>query len=70
MPLFAKINNKEQLRYTAELFDGQMLYVWSVVGYNKWDTGHIYVALEAGGDGTDRRYIPLQLLIELGRFYR
>ncbi|HTG69263.1 MAG TPA: hypothetical protein VL921_08355 [Candidatus Udaeobacter sp.] len=70
MPLFAKINNKEQLRYTAELFDGQMLYVWSVVGYNKWDTGHIYVALEAGGDGSDRRYIPLQLLIELGHFYR
>ncbi|WP_419872777.1 hypothetical protein [Candidatus Pristimantibacillus sp. PTI5] len=68
--LFAKINNKEQLRYTAELFDGQMLYVWSVVGYNKWDSGQLYVALEAGEDGLDRRYIPVPLLIELGRFYR
>lgn len=69
-PLFAKINNKEQLRFTAELFDGQMLYVWSVVGYNKWDNGQIYVALESSEDGSDRRYIPLQLLIELGHFYR
>lgn len=68
--LFVKINSKEQLRYTAELFDGQMLYVWSVVGYNKWDTGQIYVALEAGEDGSDRRYIPLLLLIEQGHFYR
>ncbi|WP_169083382.1 hypothetical protein [Paenibacillus sp. PL91] len=68
--LFAKINNKEQLRYTAELFDGQMLYVWSVVGYNKWTTGPIYVALEADENGSDRRYIPLPLLIELGHFYR
>ncbi|NIK75307.1 hypothetical protein FHS15_000405 [Paenibacillus castaneae] len=69
--LFVKINNKEQLRYTAELFDAQMLYVWSVVGYNKWDTGQIYVALEAGDDGAnDRRYIPLLLLLELGHFYR
>lgn len=67
--LFVKINSKEQLRYTAELFDGQMLYVWSVVGYNKWDTGHIYVALEAGEDGSGRRYIPLFLLIEQGHFY-
>ncbi|MDQ8736776.1 hypothetical protein [Paenibacillus sp. LHD-38] len=68
--LFTKINNKEQLRYTAELFEGQMLYVWSVVGYNKWDSGQIYVALEAGEDGSDRRYIPVSLLIELGHFYR
>ncbi|MBD2870211.1 hypothetical protein [Paenibacillus arenilitoris] len=70
MPLFAQINKKEQLRYTAELFEGQMLYVWSVVGYNKWDTGQLYLALETGEDGSDRRYIPLPLLEELGRFYR
>jgi hypothetical protein len=68
--LFAHLNNKEQLRYTAELFDGQMLYVWSVVGYNKWSTGPIYVALETDENGSDRRYIPLTLLIELGHFYR
>jgi hypothetical protein len=69
-PLFALVNKKEQLRYTAELFDGQMLYVWSVAGYNKWDSGHIYMALEASEDGSDRRYIPLTLLTELGHFYR
>ncbi|RCW49353.1 hypothetical protein [Paenibacillus prosopidis] len=68
--LFAKINSKEQLRYTAELFEGQMLYVWSIVGYNKWDSGHLYLALEAGEDGSERRYVPLLLLIELGHFYR
>ncbi|OMF37034.1 hypothetical protein BK133_07430 [Paenibacillus sp. FSL H8-0548] len=68
--LFTKINSKEQLRYAAELFDGQMLYVWSVVGYNKWSSGHIYVALEAEEDSTIRRYIPVLLLLELGSFYR
>ncbi|WP_424768957.1 hypothetical protein [Paenibacillus sp. sgz302251] len=68
--LFKSLNNKEQLRYAAELFDGQMLYVWSVVGYNKWDNDHLYLALEEGLDGTERRYIPLQLLLELGHFYR
>ncbi|WP_138751979.1 hypothetical protein [Paenibacillus sinopodophylli] len=68
--LFTRINKKEQLRYSAELFDGQMRYVWSVVGYNKWDSGRIYVALETSEDGSDRRYIPAPLLIKLGSFYR
>lgn len=68
--LFNTLNNKEQLRYTAELFEGQMLYVWSVVGYSKWDSGHLYVALETDDAGTSRRYVPLLLLLELGRFYR
>lgn len=68
--LFVNINDKEQLRYTAELFDHQMLYAWSVVGYNKWNSGDFYIALEATEDGNDRRYIPLLLLLELGHFYR
>lgn len=68
--LLAKINKKEQLRYTAELFNGQMLFVWSVVGYNKWDNDQLFIALEAGEDGSDRRYIPLPLLTQLGSFYR
>jgi hypothetical protein len=66
--LFAQINNKEQLRYTAELFEGQMLYVWSVVGYNKWNSGHIYIGLETE-NSDERRFIPLLLLLELGSFY-
>jgi hypothetical protein len=68
--LLSAINNKEQLRYTAELFFGEMLYVWSVVGYSKWDNSQVYVALEADDDGTSRRYIPLPLLLALGHFYR
>ncbi|MGO4545727.1 hypothetical protein AB4Z29_13075 [Paenibacillus sp. 2TAB23] len=68
--LFTPINNKEQLRFTAELFQDQMRYVWSVVGYHKWDNGPIYLALETSEDGSDRRYIPVSLLIEFGSFYR
>jgi hypothetical protein len=68
--LLSAINNKEQLRYTVELFFGEMLYVWSVVGYGKWDNSQVYIALEADDDGTSRRYIPLPLLLDLGHFYR
>lgn len=68
--LFVKINSKEQLRFTAELFNNQMLYAWSVVGYNKWENGQIYVAIEAEEDGSDRRYIPLLVMLQLGHFYR
>lgn len=68
--LLIKMNSKEQLRYTAELFDGQMLYVWSVAGYHKWDNGFIYIALENNEDGSDRRYLPINLLVDNGEFYR
>ncbi len=68
--LLTSIGKKEQLRYTAELFSGQMLYVWSVVGFAKWDGSQVYVALEDQEDGEIRRYIPLSLLKELGHFYR
>lgn len=64
------LDAKKQLRYTAERYNGQMLYVWSVTGYHNWGDGTAFVALETNELGESRRYIPLQLLTELGQFYR
>lgn len=68
--LLIRINAKEQLRYVAERFDDEMLYAWSVVGYHNWSGGQAYIALEAQEESGLRRFIPLQLLLGLGSFYR
>ncbi|MFX3633075.1 MAG: hypothetical protein ACE3L7_12270 [Candidatus Pristimantibacillus sp.] len=62
------LDAKKQLRYTVERYNEQMLYVWSVTGYHNWDET-AFVALETNELGESRRYIPLQLLTELGQFY-
>ncbi|GLX68164.1 hypothetical protein [Paenibacillus glycanilyticus] len=65
------LSSKEPLRYTAERFNKEMLYVWSVTGYHRWGTdGTVFAALETDELGTSTRYIPLKLLAELGSFYR
>ncbi|MCM3626543.1 hypothetical protein M3194_04080 [Paenibacillus glycanilyticus] len=65
------LSSKEPLRYTAERFNKEMLYVWSVTGYHNWgDNGTVYAALETDELGSSTRYIPLKLLAELGYFYR
>jgi hypothetical protein len=65
------LSSKEPLRYTAERYNKQMLYVWSVTGYHSWgNDGTVYAALETDELGSSTRYIPLKLLAELGSFYR
>ncbi|SFD56624.1 hypothetical protein SAMN05216378_0464 [Paenibacillus catalpae] len=65
------LSSKEPLRYTAERYDKEMLYVWSVTGYHSWgNDGTVYASLETDELGSSTRYIPLKLLAELGYFYR
>lgn len=65
------LSSKEPLRYTAERYNKEMLYVWSVTGYHNWgNNGSVYAALETDELGSSTRYIPLKLLAELGCFYR
>ncbi|GGG85743.1 hypothetical protein [Paenibacillus radicis (ex Gao et al. 2016)] len=68
--LLYAIKAKKQVQYIAERYGGDMLYAWSVTGYHDWNNGIVYAALETDELGESRRYIPAQLLAELGRFYR
>jgi len=67
--LLKSINEKKEIRYTVESFEGKMLQVWSVVGYDTWNGGQLYLALSRE-EYDDRRYIPIKLLVEQGKFYR
>lgn len=67
--LLKSINEKKEIRYTVESFEGKMLQVWSVVGYDTWNGGQLYLALSRE-ESDDRRYIPIKLLVEQGKFYR
>lgn len=70
MPLLNLLQDQLQTRYVTERFEGQMLYAWSVVGYQEWEDDHIYIALDSDEDDRGRRYVALPLLIEFGHFYR
>lgn len=60
----------KEIRYTTQLFDRKIRYVWSVVGYHEWNGQELYIALDADEDSTDRRYIPFEELKRSGGFYR
>ncbi|GKU78308.1 hypothetical protein [Paenibacillus sp. L3-i20] len=68
--ILTAVKKKEQLRYTYEVDENNYRSVWSVVGYDQWENGELFVALDTDEDSVDRRYIPIALLTELGSFYR
>ncbi|QAY65334.1 hypothetical protein [Paenibacillus protaetiae] len=63
------LKEHKQLIYTSESFDQAYRYVWAVTGYQQWANQTVYAALEAAEADGSKRYIPLQLLHELGGFY-
>ncbi|MUT66246.1 hypothetical protein [Paenibacillus sp. NEAU-GSW1] len=65
-----RLKAKKPLQYTAERYDGKMRYVWSVTGFHSWEGGTSYAALESDEWSGSKRFIPIQLLAELGAFYR
>jgi len=67
--LLKSITEKKEIRYTVESFEGKMLQVWSVVGFDTWNGGQLYLALSRE-ESDDRRYMPIKLLVEQGKFYR
>ncbi len=64
--LQARLDRKEHLRYIAEPLGDAMLYALSVVGYQKWASGRVDIALDMSGE----RFIPLSTLRQDGLFYR
>lgn len=67
--LLKLIGEMKEIRYTVESFEGKLLQVWSIVGYDTWEGGQIYLAL-GNDEENDRRYIPMELLAKQGQFYR
>ncbi|MCR2803766.1 hypothetical protein [Paenibacillus soyae] len=67
--LLQALNDKNELRYTTEAYKGKLRQVWSVVGYDLWNGDQLFLALDTDEDGADRRYIPVNLLLEQGKFY-
>lgn len=67
--LLKAIQSNKEIRYTTESYMGKLRQVWSVIGYDVWEGDHIYLALDTDEESADRRYIPIELLIQEGHFY-
>jgi len=59
------LERKQNIRYTAELYDGSVLFVWPAIGYQRWDTSDLFIAFEQNGS----RYISLPSLTDNGHFF-
>ncbi|WP_027085212.1 hypothetical protein [Cohnella panacarvi] len=64
--LQARLDKRQHLRYVTEPLGDKMLYALSVVGYQRWASGRVDVALDMNG----QRFIPLSTLDQDGLFYR
>jgi hypothetical protein len=62
------LDRKAEIRFTAELYDGTVLFVWPTVGYHRWNNQTEYVAFDQDLGGT--RFVPTNAISEVGRFYR
>lgn len=67
--LFQVIQSNKEIRYTTESYNGKMRQVWSVVGFDIWEGDQVYLALDSDEEGADRRYLPIELLVQEGHFY-
>ncbi|MFS0722855.1 hypothetical protein [Paenibacillus sp. 1P07SE] len=56
---------REQVRFTADPFEGRHLFVWPVTGYHHWDDHQLYLSVDQEGS----RYIPLAVLHAAGSYY-
>jgi hypothetical protein len=61
-----RIRSKLHLRYVSEPFGDAVLYALPVIGFQRWSGGRLDVALDMAGT----RFMPLDTLKSLGRFYR
>jgi hypothetical protein len=64
--LTAMIDHKAEIRFTVELYDQTVRFVWPAVGYHRWNEGAVYIAFEQSGF----RYVPLDTIAANGHFYR
>ncbi|GGD56614.1 hypothetical protein [Paenibacillus nasutitermitis] len=60
------LDNKAKIRYTSELFDQTVLFVWPMIGYHNWNHQTLYAAFDQMGT----RYVPLSALTGNGSFFQ
>ncbi|MFC5704009.1 hypothetical protein ACFPVX_22195 [Cohnella faecalis] len=61
-----RIRSNLHLRYVSEPFGDAMLYALPVVGFQRWTSGRLDLALDMQGT----RFIPMDTLSRFGLFYR
>ncbi|UVI27930.1 hypothetical protein [Paenibacillus spongiae] len=52
------LDRKAQIRFTAELFEKNVLFVWPAIGYHRWNDETLFIAFEEHGT----RYMPVNSL--------
>ncbi len=62
------VYQKLEPRFITEQYNNEVMFVWSVIGYHKWDQ-QLYIQLHSSGTEPVDRFIPFSLLIESGKFY-
>ena len=60
------INHKAEIRFTAELYDASVLFVYPAIGYHVWNNKSVYVAFDQEGT----RYVSLNSIQGKGSFYK
>lgn len=64
--ILLRLYKKQRLRYVTEPFGEAMLYAAPVIGYQRWSSGRLDLALDMEGT----RFIPIEMLARYGLFYR
>ncbi|WP_308634590.1 hypothetical protein [Paenibacillus silvisoli] len=62
------LDQRSQIRFTAELFHETVLFVYPAVGYHRWNDNSLFIALDSSGT-LCTRYVPMEALKQEGRFY-
>ncbi|MFC5650451.1 hypothetical protein ACFPYJ_15245 [Paenibacillus solisilvae] len=60
------LNHKTEIRFTAELYDASVLFVYPTIGYHVWNGKFVYAAFDQEGT----RYVSLSSIQSKGRFYK
>ncbi|TYP73732.1 hypothetical protein BCM02_1068 [Paenibacillus methanolicus] len=63
--LVSLLDQKRQIRFTSELYDKQVLFVWPAIGYHRWDDDSLFVSFDQYGS----RFIPMAAIQSEGLFF-
>jgi hypothetical protein len=60
------LSHKAEIRFTAELYDASVLFVYPAIGYHVWNNKSVYIAFDQEGT----RYVSLSSIQGKGSFYK
>lgn len=59
------LQNKTKLTFVTDLYNGEIVYAFSVTGYHQWSGGDPFLSLDQDGS----RFIPAEYMLQTGRFF-